>query len=40
MKNIAFLFCSNYFDKNQPDEDYQEEYNCVKKWEKKFYYFL
>ena len=39
MKNIAFLFCSNYFDKNQPDEDYQEEYNCVKKMGKEILLF-
>ena len=30
MTDIAFLFCSDYFDKTQPDVDYADEYFYVK----------
>ena len=31
MSGIAFLFCCDYFDKTQPDSDYAEEYDYLKK---------
>jgi len=31
MTDTAFLFCSDFFDKTQPDSDYAEEYFYVKK---------
>lgn len=36
---IAFLFCSNYFDKSKPDEDYKTEYECAIKSGKKVFLF-
>lgn len=28
-KKIAFLFCSDYFEKDKPDMSYEAEYHCV-----------
>jgi hypothetical protein len=39
LKDISFLFCCDYFDKSQPDEDYSDEYKCVREHDRDAYLF-